>query len=81
MTKVLEHIKNISSVLIAVLIIAVVIVPYIALIFYLRKNGQTISIYPKFEIKEITRTDETDAGALGDAVTHAEEILKKIRGE
>lgn len=81
MKKVFDQIKNIGSILAAVLIIAVIVVPYILLIFYLRKNGQTIEIYPKFRLKEINRSTETDGGALGNAVTHAEEILKKIRGE
>ena len=81
MKKVMEHVKSISSILAAILIIAVVIVPYILLIFYLRKSGQTISIYPKFEIKSIERTDNVNADVLNDSVRHAEELLKKLRGE
>ena len=81
MNTVMKYFKNVLSIFAVILIIAVIVVPYILLIVYLRKNGQTISIYPKFEIREITRTEDTDVGVLGDAVIHANEILKKIRGE
>jgi hypothetical protein len=81
MKTVLDRIKDISSILVAVFVILIVIVPYVIMIIYLRKTGQTIQIHPEFKIKSIERNNNIDTEVLGNAVNHAEEIYKKIRGD
>lgn len=79
MNKIIKFIKNSASIVVAVITIILLIAPYIILVFYLRRNGQTIQIYPKFKIKSIDRNENIDSTILENAIKHAEEIYKKIR--
>jgi len=78
MTKVLEFLKKFKGWIIGLFVIIIVVVPYIILYFYLRKNGKQVTIFPKFKITDIKNEKEIDIKIAEDAIAKGKEILKRL---
>jgi len=74
-----SKVKKVMYYILAVLAIIAIIVPYILIYFYLKKSGQTITIYPSFKISKIENTTEIDKNALESGLRIANEILEKAK--
>ena len=61
-----------------IVIVAVVIVPYIAILFMLRKQGKTLTITPTLAIVSIETSDKVDMKLAEDAVSAGKELLDKL---
>ena len=74
-------IKKIGSWIIALSIITLVIVPWIFLYYYLRKQKKTIIIYPKFKVVDIKTKGEENINkdALRRGLEAGEEILRRCK--
>ena len=78
MIKVWKFIKKFKGWFIGIIIILIVVVPYIILYFYLRKNGKEITIFPEFKIINIKNEKEIDPKIAEDAIAKGKEILKRV---
>ena len=77
--QILNKIKNHFSTIIAIVVVLIVIIPWFFVYLYLKKQGKTIVISPKFEIKEIKNTDNVDSKMLGDVIKIGEQIFNRIK--
>lgn len=67
-----------KSWIIAIIVIAIVVVPYIVIFFYLRGKGKTITIKPELSIVDIKNSDEVPTDLISDAVSKGKDILERL---
>jgi len=60
------------------LVFLIIVVPYIVLIVVLRKQGQTLELYPVIKIVSITNENPIDTNILSGALAAAQAISKKV---
>jgi len=76
-----EKNKRIFFIILSVIVFLLVLVPWILLYIYYRKNGQQIQIYPEFKVIDVKNTEEVDLKILDDSIKMGKDILSKIEGK
>lgn len=77
----MDKIKTNLQILLYIILMIILIVPIVLIAIYLVKNNKTISLTPKFEVKDILieNKKEINPTVLGESVNIANEILTKIK--
>jgi len=60
------------------LIFIIIVVPYIALVVVLKRQGKRIELYPEIKVVEITNENPIDINVLSSALAAAQAISKKV---
>ena len=76
--KVLSVLKIIGIVILGIIGLIVLLVPGILLLKYMNKNGESITIHPKFKIIKVENNNDVDTKTLEEAIRIGQEALKRI---
>ena len=79
MNETVSKVKTILTWVVAILIVTVLIVPYILILLYYRKQGKAIQLVPEFRISDSKKETDAVLEEANEIVRKNEDILGKIK--
>ena len=79
MTETVTKVKTILTWVVAILIVTVLIVPYILILLYYRKQGKSIQLVPEFKIIDAKKETDEVLEEANQIIKKNEDILGKIK--
>ena len=79
MNETVSKVKTILTWVVAILIVTVLIVPYILILLYYRKQGKVIQLVPEFKIIDAKKETDEVLEEANEIVRKNEDILGKIK--
>lgn len=76
--KVKAKLKGLGVWVIFIIVIAVVAIPYIALLITLRKQNKTITLKPTLAVVDIQNSNKVDMDIAKDAIDSGKALLEKL---
>lgn len=79
MNETVTKVKTILTWVVAILIVTVLIVPYILILLYYRKQGKSIQLVPEFKIIDAKKETDEVLEEANQIIKKNEDILGKIK--